>query len=79
MLDLPDAWDDEFPQGDGTADDEADVTCPYCGSENQISLDPGNGPRQEYEEDCQVCCRPWRLTVRYDENGSATVQVEPLT
>jgi transposase-like protein len=79
MLDLPDPWDDEFPSGDGTADVEAEVTCPYCGAENEISLDPGGGTRQEYEEDCQVCCRTWRVTVQYDGGGGATVAVEPLT
>ena len=79
MLDLPDPLEEEFPLGDGTADAEAEITCPYCGAPNMIGLDPGSGTRQEYEEDCQVCCRPWRVTVRYDAGGGATVMVEPLT
>jgi hypothetical protein len=36
-----------------------------------IVLDPGGGPVQQYVEDCQVCCQPWRVSVRYDEDGRA--------
>jgi hypothetical protein len=78
MLDLPDPLDDEFPLGDGTADADAAVACPHCGEENTIALDPGSGSVQEYVEDCQVCCRPWRVVVRYDGDGTAAVSAEPL-
>jgi len=37
---------------------EAVIVCPYCGEPNEIALDAGSGSVQEYEEDCQVCCRP---------------------
>jgi hypothetical protein len=43
---------------------EYTVLCPYCGEPNEISVDPSGGKRQSYEEDCQVCCRPWRVQVR---------------
>lgn len=68
--------DDEFPLGDGTAQIAATVVCPYCGEPNELSLDPGSGSVQEYLEDCQVCCRPWRVSVRYEKDGSATVDVQ---
>jgi hypothetical protein len=70
--------DEEFPLGDGTAETEAVVVCPYCGEPNEIALDAGSGAVQEYEEDCQVCCRPWRVTVSYDEEGNAGVTAVPL-
>jgi hypothetical protein len=44
----------------------------------QIALDPGGGPAQAYVEDCEVCCRPWRVTVRYDDEGRADVSVTAL-
>lgn len=69
--------DEAFPLGDGTADTEAEVVCPYCGQTARIGLDPGSGPSQEYIEDCQVCCRPWRVAVRYLADGTAHVHVEP--
>ena len=68
--------DEDFPLGDGTADTDAGVSCPYCGELVVISLDPGSGTRQEYVEDCQVCCRPWQVTVTYTADGSARVDVE---
>lgn len=76
MISAPDPLDDEFPLGDGTADTEAEVKCPYCGETVEIALDPGGGTEQEYVEDCQVCCRPWSVRVTYNESGSADVEVE---
>ncbi len=77
MISSPDPLDDEFPLGDGTADTTAEVSCPYCGETVEIALDPGSGPVQEYVEDCQVCCRPWTVRVRYAEDGAAEVELEP--
>jgi len=70
--------DEAFPAGDGTADTEATVYCPYCAEPVEIGLDPGSGAWQEYVEDCQVCCQPWRVSVRYGEDGSATVHLEAM-
>jgi len=56
--------------------DEADVTCPYCGETVAIQLDRAGGSAQEYVEDCQVCCQPWRVLVRFTRTGDATVRVE---
>jgi hypothetical protein len=69
--------DAEFPLGDGTAETEAEVCCPYCGEINRIGLDPGSGANQSYVEDCQVCCRPWQVQVRYDPSGAAEIMIEP--
>ncbi len=49
------------------------VLCPYCGEPNEIALDPGGGRVQDYVEDCQVCCQPWRVHVRYRRDGGAEV------
>jgi hypothetical protein len=68
----------DFPLGDGTAETECSVFCPYCGEEVEISLDPGSGSDQQYVEDCQVCCQPWQVSVSYQEDGSAEVSVQPL-
>ncbi len=70
--------DRDFPLGDGTADTSGLVTCPCCGEENSISLDPGSGGAQEYVEDCQVCCQPWRVSVEYGPDGSATISATSL-
>jgi hypothetical protein len=73
-----DDLEEEFPLGDGTADGEATVSCPYCGEAVEITLDPGGGSQQEYVEDCEICCQPWRVFVRYDRAGTAEVEVTAL-
>ena len=65
--------DDEFPLGDGVAADAATVWCPYCGEPSEVAVDPGGGAHQTYVEDCPVCCRPWRVTVSYQPDGTADV------
>ena len=67
--------EEEFPLGDGTADTEATVSCPYCGEECEVAVDPGSGATQEYVEDCAVCCRPWAVTVHVGYDGEVTVEV----
>lgn len=74
MVSTPDPLDDEFPLGDGTADTEAIVTCPYCAEEVSIALDPGSGSSQEYVEDCPVCCQAWMVRVTF-EKGTASVEL----
>jgi hypothetical protein len=64
--------------GNGDPSREATVVCPYCGEAVEISLDPGSGSSQEYVEDCEVCCRPWTVSVSYDAAGDATVAVTAL-
>lgn len=92
LADESDEWDDpfgrddladeeldrEFPLGDGTADSDAMVVCPHCGETVEIALDPGGGGVQTYVEDCEVCCRPWRVSVRYLGDGAAEVGVRAL-
>ena len=70
--------DRDFPLGDGTADTIADATCPYCGEVVSVCLDPGSGASQEYVEDCEVCCRPWSVSVRYTTSGTARITLNPL-
>jgi hypothetical protein len=71
--------DRDFPLGDGTADTEATVWCPYCGEAVVIAIDPGSGAVQDYVEDCAVCCQPWQVRVSYDASGHAHVQLTSLT
>jgi len=73
-----DELDQGFPLGDGTAETDATVVCPYCGEGVAVELDPGSGASQDYVEDCAVCCRPWRVRVRYDGAGRAEVVVRVL-
>lgn len=75
------AQDDDEPTADAESDDvtafetEADVTCPHCGETMSLTLDPTGGVEQEYVEDCEVCCRPWRVRLSYDAAGVAHVEL----
>ena len=69
--------DDEFPLGDGTGENNADVVCPYCSEEVTILVDPGSGTNQEYIEDCEVCCNPWQVSVTF-VGGTPHVTLVPI-
>jgi hypothetical protein len=49
------------------------ITCPYCGETIEIMADP-SVVRQEYVEDCQVCCRPIILTITSQNDGFPRVE-----
>ena len=51
----------------------AEYYCAFCGEPNTTFVDISSGMQQSYIEDCQVCCRPNILYVRFDEN---TLEVE---
>ena len=42
-------------------DDEFPVTCPYCGEQVTVYLEPD--VRGTFVQDCEVCCNPWRVQV----------------
>lgn len=67
----------DFPLGDGTVETSALVSCVHCGAEVEIALDPGSGSVQRYVEDCEICCRPWAVEVRYSTDGTASVEISP--
>ena len=45
--------------------DQFFVTCPYCGEEVEIFLEPDVSG--SFVQDCEVCCNPW--TVRVSGSG----------
>ena len=55
--------------------DEASYLCDWCGEEIVVPLDVSAGSRQEYVEDCPVCCRPNLVTVEVDDEGEMRLWV----
>jgi hypothetical protein len=45
---------------------EAGFQCAGCGEWNDITVDDGGGPAQQYVQDCQVCCKPNLLKITFD-------------
>lgn len=54
-------------------EDELRYVCWSCGEEIVAPYDPSGGERQDYVEDCPVCCRPNRIVVERDEDGELRV------
>jgi hypothetical protein len=52
--------------------DEFSVTCPYCGEQVEIYLEPD--VRGTFVQDCEVCCNPWRVRV-YGSGDDRDVEV----
>lgn len=48
------------------ADQEASYACWACGEEIVIPVDLTMGTRQDYVEDCPVCCRPNEIHLEID-------------
>ena len=57
-------------------DEETSYVCQSCGEEIVVPIDLSAGPRQEYVEDCPVCCRPHLLTVQIERDGSANLTAQ---
>jgi DNA-directed RNA polymerase subunit RPC12/RpoP len=57
-------------------DDQASYICGACGEEIVIPVDPSAGRRQEYVEDCPVCCRANVIHVEIGEDNEARVWAE---
>ena len=59
-----------------TMNDEARYLCGACGEEVVIPIDVSQGERQEYIEDCPVCCRANIIRVEVDVDGEVTAWAE---
>jgi Cysteine-rich CPXCG len=46
---------------------EVGYQCAGCGKWNETFVDESAGGRQQYVEDCQVCCKPNLLDIRRSE------------
>jgi DNA-directed RNA polymerase subunit RPC12/RpoP len=56
--------------------DEASYVCGACGEEIVIPIDISQGERQEYVEDCPVCCQANLIRVEVSHDGEVTVWAE---
>lgn len=56
--------------------DAATYICDSCGEEIEVVVDPSAGARQEYVEDCPICCHPNVLHIEFDRDGSVRLSSE---
>jgi hypothetical protein len=52
-------------------------TCGVCGSANELFVEPSAGSRQEFTEDCTVCCSPHEIAVRIHAGGTVVIEASP--
>jgi hypothetical protein len=57
-------------------EDEASYTCESCGEEIVVPIDLTAGSRQEYIEDCPICCCPNVLHVEIAAGSDVRVWAE---
>jgi hypothetical protein len=48
------------------------VTCPYCGEQLEIYVEPETSG--SFVQDCEVCCNPWLVRVSEDD-GERSVDI----
>jgi hypothetical protein len=56
--------------------DEASYNCDSCGEEVVVPIDLSAGSRQQYVEDCPICCCPNVIHVEIDDDGDVRVRAE---
>jgi hypothetical protein len=70
-------WQDAAAADCNNMEDEATYVCDACGEEIVIPVDLSAGSRQNYVEDCPVCCRPNVVHLDIDEHGGVHSWSEP--
>jgi hypothetical protein len=51
--------------------------CPYCGEQCELLVDPTGGEKQDFVEDCAVCCQPAAISARIGDGVLVSLSVEP--
>ena len=42
--------------------------CPHCGSPNFLMIDYSGGNKQEFVNDCEICCKQILINITVEEN-----------
>ena len=48
--------------------DSLSLSCPHCGESFTIAFDPSEGS-SEFTTDCEICCRPMKVTIAVNADG----------
>lgn len=59
-------------RAEASVPDEATYFCDRCGEEIVVPIDASGGSRQQYVEDCPVCCHPNVIHVDIDSRGGVS-------
>jgi predicted nuclease of predicted toxin-antitoxin system len=59
------------------AEDELVWTCQYCGVHNVVWIDLTTQGKQDFTEDCRICCRPNRIIITKDNDENVFIESRP--
>lgn len=60
-----------------TTDEDVVWTCQYCGEQNSVWIDLTINGKQDFIEDCRICCRPNRVIITTDEDNNVFIESRP--
>lgn len=58
-------------------DDDLEWTCQYCGVQNTVWVDLTIDGKQDFTEDCRICCRPNRIIVSISDEETVDLEARP--
>lgn len=50
------------------------IQCPFCGQRFDLALD-ASIEHQTFTTDCEICCRPFEVTLECDDGEVVDVQI----
>lgn len=59
------------------SDDDFTWICQYCGVQNTVWIDLTVEGKQDFIEECRICCRPNRIVVWIDHEDEIHVEERP--
>ena len=59
-------------------DDDLEWTCQYCGTVNYVWIDMTVEGKQDFVEDCEICCRPNHIIVTISSNDEVLLETRPI-
>lgn len=58
-------------------EDDYPFPCPYCGEDLSVRIDASGGARQQFIQDCEVCCSPIQIEVHLKGGEVVFFSAEP--
>ena len=65
---------EKYMQKMQSTDDDITWECQYCGVLNSIWIDLTIEGKQDFIEECRICCRPNRLIVTHYEDSNVYLE-----
>jgi hypothetical protein len=68
---------EDFMQKMQSTDEYVVWACQYCGVNNSLWIDLTIEGKQDFIEDCRICCRPNRIIITNNEDNNIFIESRP--